>query len=405
MRETLSISRLFTILVIMPILAAMPTVVCGQNDPPPATPLDLPDPDAPDPDGNLELPEPSDVLAAAQPPNQVPMTISAVLLASVPNMIGDFYDLGGNKVNFTFFPDDETGNNPSNMVNIPAVGGAGRRQKISENFNGQPRNRLFVNYHYFDNVIGGIGDVNRYTFGFESTYWDGTGSFEFRLPFASTLATNQALSNPLARDSEFGNLNLIWKHLLYNSDRCLCSAGMGFGFPTADAVQIQRISGATMLRIENQAYRVRPFIGVSSVPSDLFFWQAFCQLDFDVNGNSVYENGTEKIGVMQDATILFADLSGGIHVYDNPYSSLLRHIAAIGELHYSGSLQDADFVQGSNFALGSIVNRFDVLNATAGFSCLVGERTIVRPAIVVPLATGRNHQFDYEALLQVNTYF
>ncbi|HUG67252.1 MAG TPA: hypothetical protein VMM76_05855, partial [Pirellulaceae bacterium] len=73
-----------------------------------------------------------------------------------------------------------------NTVLVPAGGVAVRRMKLSENNSPIPRNRFIANYNFFNDVIGGIGDVNRYAFGFERTFLNESSSVEVLFPFAST---------------------------------------------------------------------------------------------------------------------------------------------------------------------------------------------------------------------------
>ncbi len=73
--------------------------------------------------------------------------------------------------------------------------------KLSENTSPIPRDRVFVNYSYFDNVPlqqGGV-DVNRFVPGFEKTFFNGITSVEVRAPMASTLDQRSAHDRPERR--------------------------------------------------------------------------------------------------------------------------------------------------------------------------------------------------------------
>lgn len=308
---------------------------------------------------------------------------------------------------YAFDPDP---NGTLQTILVPPGGGAStRRVKLGENNSPQPRNRVFFTYNYFNNVIAGLGDVNRYSGGAELTYGNGIGSLECRLLMAGTIDSTQNLTSPGARGSELGNLTLIWKHILYQNDNGLISGGCGFGLPTADDTRLILPDGHELLRINNEAVHILPYIAALSSPSDRFFWQAFVQFDFDCNGNSagldLFNTGLQPLGVAQDPALLFLDFSAGYVLYDNPDAPLIRSAAALAELHYTSTLQNDDALQGPGFTIEGFTRRFDVLNLSTGFNVQVGRRTMIRPAIVVPLKNDDDKHFDYEATVQANVYF
>jgi hypothetical protein len=98
----------------------------------------------------------------------------------LPSMFGDFY--GGSSLVATI-----TDTSFPAVVNFPAGGAAVRRVKIGENNSSIPRDRFIFNYSFFNDVNDGIGDVNRYTVGFEHTLFSENNSIEVRFPIASTL--------------------------------------------------------------------------------------------------------------------------------------------------------------------------------------------------------------------------
>ena len=66
------------------------------------------------------------------------------------------------------------------------------------------------------------------------------------------------------------------------------------------------------------------------------------------------------------------------------------------------TLENADTVNAAGLNITSSNNRYDVVNLSLGASILVNESFTVRPAMVVPLASGDGEQFDYEAMVQLN---
>ncbi len=324
---------------------------------------------------------------------------------------------------------------PAPIVVLIPGGGALRRARIAENNSPEPRDRCYFTYNFYNDVIGGIGDVNRYVFGCERTFLNGMASLEVRLPFASTLDHDQQTNGIVANGTEFGNLTAILKVLMRESDTWLWSMGVGFGAPTADNISIRRPGGPTILESHNRSVHVLPYMSILATPNERFFWQAFVQLDVDANGNPVVAAvpggrggggqggggqggggggafpqpiaaagvpGGNRIGVLQDQTILFADLNVGFFAYENAESEGITAVAPMVELHYAGTLRDSDRVAGNGIAVTNIVNRYNVTNVTAGMTIFWNNTATIRPAIVVPMGTGTNRQFDYEAGVQVN---
>ena len=291
------------------------------------------------------------------------------------------------------------------IVNVPLGGAAVRRVKIADNTSPEPRDRLFFNFNFFNDVIGGMGDVSQYTVGCERTFWDGSSSLELRVPFAATLASEQSAEGVEARDFEFGNLAVWFKTILYEVPTGLISAGLGVAVPTASPSRV--LFGQTpILEIENQAVHLLPYLGVMSTPQERWFWQGFLQLDVGTNGNPVQGDVTgqslSQIGVLQDATLLFADVGVGYSLYQKPGGGGLTSVSPTAELHYSTTLQDTDIADGNGFLVRSPTRRFDVLNLTLGTSLLWNDRLWIRPAMAIPLRDDDDEHFDYEAMVQMD---
>lgn len=319
------------------------------------------------------------------------------ILARVPSMIGDFF--GGGR--------PRNGPNTQNRPAPPRGGAAVRSVKITENYTPAPRNRVFATYHFFNDVYDGeIGDVNRYMFGFESTYWDDKRSFELRIPVAHTLDSKQVDDPFVAKTGEVGNLTLTFKNVLLEHDDFLLSAGLGITFPTADDSQVVRpMDLREILRVENEAVHLLPFLGLIATPTERLFVQSSAQLDIDPSGNpargDLMAMNLNPLGVIQDSTLLFLDLSLGCWLYENA-DACLTGVASIIELHYTTTLNDADLIQQAGFLVGDLSNRFDILNLTMGAHFQFNNRCSVRPGFVLPLRSGDDQQFDFEFFLQGN---
>jgi hypothetical protein len=295
-------------------------------------------------------------------------------------------------------------------LDVPAGGGAAvRRIKLAENNSPIPRDRLFGQYNFFNDVPNGFGDVSRYAFGFEKTFWDGGMSLDVRFPFAATLASDQTTDAIGSKDAEFGNTTLIWKSLLWEDSTLLVSGGLGVALPTAEGTRLFLANGRQILQIDNDAVHLLPFGAFLATPNENTFFQAFCQLDLDPNGNRIQGDpaggALQPIGTLQDSTLLFLDMTLGTWVYRNPYAAAVTGIAPVVELHYSSTLQDTESVVGNGFTINSVSRRFDVLNATVGTHVFLGDQLTITPAMSFPLRDGDDQQFDFEGIVQANWYF
>lgn len=296
-------------------------------------------------------------------------------------------------------------------VKPPIGGGAAvRRVKLADNNSPMPRDRLFFDYRFFHDVIAGIGDVSRYTFGFEKTFRDGNSSIEVRFPFAATLDSEQMVSGRAARNFESGNLTLIYKDVVYASDSLLGTIGTGIAFPSADGTTVTRDQVGRILEIDNQAIHLLPYAGFLWQPNEEYYLQGFCQFDFDTAGNPVYADAAggklPRIGVLQESSWLFLDLSGGYWLYQSDtYDSLIQRVAAVGELHYSSTLQDADRVSGNNIDVFLPSNRLDIINTTFGFHIETKRNSTIATALGIPLRSGDDKRFEYELIVSFNSLF
>ena len=132
------------------------------------------------------------------------------------------------------------------------------------------------------------------------------------------------------------------------------------------------------------------------------------QLDVAANGDPVFGDLTggplPKIGVFNDSTLIYVDVAASHILYRNPCCNFLKQVIANGEIHYSGTLQESDFVQRGNLNYSNLKRNFNVVNATAGLHLVLGNNMVVTPAMAVPLRDGLDEQFDYEAIVHLN-YF
>ncbi len=348
---------------------------------------------------------PADQVAdgAAQPLNP-PASAStpAVSQESVaPNMIGDAFGL----------PFLET----INGFIVPLPGGGVGTSKIAENSSPIPRDRVYLNYSYFNSVpllATGV-DVNRFTPGIEKTFFEGMSSIEVRTPFASTLSNNLFADGTTNTDStEFGNLTVYLKQLFYTSDTLAVSGGLGLTLPTAGDSTVFLAAGLPpLINIRNQSVHLLPFLGSLYTPTDQLFVQQFLQFDFDANGNaiSIDDGGGTLIpaGRLNDQTVLYYSIGGGYWLYDNPNSDrLFTRIAPIVELHYNKSLTGTDGLLNANvIGVNLTGSNLDLLNGVVGMTAMMGENKSLTLAYTTPLGAGDNRQFNGELRVMFNWYF
>lgn len=327
-------------------------------------------------------------------------------LASVPKMFGDTLSAGGILI-LPLDPNLQRGGS----VPVPTPF-AFRRSKISENNNPLPENRCYFMYNHFHNALPVTfqsgpsfvtrdSHVDQYTVGIERMILNDTASVEVRMPFMSSfdfaLDPNLAVSG-----GNVGNLALIYKQLLYWEDTFAIGAGSSIEFPTGSDVDAN-LFGSTVT-IENDAVRFLPYVGVVSSPHEDFFWQFTAQVDLGTGGNNVVVNGVRDGSKFNDQNLLHLDMSVGRWLVLDDEAPLVTGLAGILELHYTNSMQDADSVLIDDFTLTGPSNRFDVLNLSAGINTILGSRTNLRVAAVVPLRT-EDRFFDSEFQLQLNRWY
>ena len=295
---------------------------------------------------------------------------------------------------------------PSAVIRpLPGPGVSARRVKLSENFSPEVRDRFFFNYNFFNDTFGGLGDISRYVLGMERMLVDDLFSVEVRLPMAGTYGSTQDLAKPEDRDFEFGNLTLIGKTILLRGDRFIWSGGLGVGAPTADDSRLQR-NGEDLLVVKNRSVHLLPFTSLFYRYSKDTFFQTYLQADVAANGDPVFGDLTggnlPKLGTFTDSTLLYLDFAVNRVLYRNRCSKRVRQVIGNAELHYTSTLQDSDSVGAGNLTYTNLKRNFDIVNTTVGAHIVMANNFVISPAIAVPLSSGLDKQFDYEAIVQLN---
>ena len=297
------------------------------------------------------------------------------------------------------------GSSDSSDIILPSPGVAVRRVKISENYSPDVRDRCYFNYSFFNDAFGGLGDVSRFTFGLERVLVDDLISLELRLPTAATYGSTQQLGGNQVRDYEVGNPTAILKAILLRTENYLWTGGLGVSLPLADDTLLRQ-DGIDLVRVENESVHLQPFTGLLWSPNQKWALQGLIQVDVAANGDPILSNldrtGIRQIGVFNDSTLITADVAATRVMWTGNHNTRLRSVLANSELHYTGTVQDSDFVSDGNLTYANLADNFNILNATVGAHFVFGSGLVVTPGMSVPLRDGFDEQFDYEAILQFN---
>ncbi|MBS0202280.1 MAG: hypothetical protein JSS49_05215 [Planctomycetes bacterium] len=339
----------------------------------------------------------NDVLNLAPLQNTLPNLASNSNASAIPNFIGDFGPLNANIMN---------AGNMNGTLLVPSPDAD--RQKLAENASPLPRDRVYLNYNYFDQVPSTFGNqgVNRFSPGFEKTFFDQWASVEVRLPFTSQLSNSIDVNGVNSNQVQFGNVTTYLKGLLYASPEMALSTGLGVQLPTAGDTELFAM-GQEVLKIANRSVHLMPFVAATYTPGSRFYAQGILQFDFDTNGNSVYTKPTsgpqlQLQGTMQDQSLLYASLSTGYWIYraPNPNDRGLTGIAPTAELHYNTTLQSSDTVGNTFVPASQIAN----LNGIVGLNAVFGYNKYLTVGYCTPLGRA-DAQFNSELRVMFNYYF
>jgi hypothetical protein len=307
-----------------------------------------------------------------------------------------------------------------------------------------PQDRVFFLYNHFQNALQAQSDltfpgidrafpVDRYTFGLEKTLGDNF-SAEIRMPLAGQ--TEFVTDRFEVSGGSVGNLAVIVKALLYKS--CTFAVGLGVGIdtpigsnvdgtvvvpptaPTDGMETIQRqLPGTGTFTVHDDSVHVLPYAGFVWAPTCRLFAQGFAQVDVAANGNRIdysermLGNPTTsgQLGILNEQTLLYLDLSTGYWLYRNQCASRLTGLAALVEFHYTTTLQDTDVVavpilaNQYDLTFSNCRNRVDVMDVTVGVHAEFAHHTIGRVGAAFPMQTGDNRSFDSEIQAQIEQRF
>ncbi len=293
----------------------------------------------------------------------------------------------------------------------PGAGGVVGRPRLSEDLNPLPRDRFIFNYDYFDQTqLAANGQsVNRYVLGFEKTFLDMRSSIEVRMPFASTLSSDIVVGTQNTR-TEFGDVRILFKGLLYGSDRFYLASGLGVYLPTGQDVNVS-LAGTPLVHIANRSVIVTPYVGMLFLPTDRLFAQLWAAIDVDTNGCPVdvangVSPGMSFAGRIQDQALMQWDAQVGYWLR-RPYEGggVVRGFAPFAELHYGTTVTNADILQSNAFVIGNLTNRIDEMNASAGFATQLFDNLLLMVGMAAPMRRESDRGFDYQIGVRCSWFF
>lgn len=299
--------------------------------------------------------------------------------------------------------------------------------KLVENSSPIPRDRVYFNYSYFHNanISAQRADVNRFTPGFEKTFFDNWTSIEIRTPFAGTLSNVQEVVGGGAcggvseyRDIEFGNMSVIFKSFLWQQDTWGISGGMQVLLPTAQSTRVQGTDQVgqpvQLVYVENQSVHTMPFIGAVWAPSERAFSQFMLQMDIDSNGSPAYVNsylqpgiqGTQltSAGRIVMPTFMYLGFSTGYWLYQSRGPGLTG-FSPVMELHVNQGMYAFQPIKSGGYTLGDDRGTISVINGLVGCNFEWNRRSTVTLAYVTPFGGGVDRFFDGELRAFVNWRF
>jgi hypothetical protein len=459
----------------------------------------------PEPGKEARPPEPTPPQPELAPERAVALGSEETVALAAPNMIGNLLG-AGRSVSFFI-------NRTQGAVFINGLGSTNiSNPKVAENNSPLPEDRAYFRYNFFSQATSVTGissapptfdaalsafrqstatkfyDDNMYTFGFEKTFFHRTMSVELRVPFSRTLSSDLNLSagtvtgtsadsigfggTPLPgipslvvaetpqqtlgnERTEFGNMSVILKALIFGTPTVAFSGGLSIGLPTGDdthfrvtdflgltnvnSVDIERVRD---FRIGNDTVSLSPFLAVMIKPTERFFVHGFVEFDFPLNSSSVTFMETFPVSVastfvpivpgtltppftvhsnIDEQSLLQVDLGLGYWLYRNPDGHRLTGLAPTIEMHYTTTLNNADIItlpeEGSAVVtpnallvppppqVGNRRNRLDIIDLTLGTTFEFAKRLTLATGFSLPMRGADNRTFDWEFQLQLNYYF
>jgi hypothetical protein len=262
--------------------------------------------------------------------------------------------------------------------------------KVADDQSPMPQDRVYVDFNYFNNVLGstnfrlngaiGAVDVYRETFGLEKTFWDGRASIGLRLPLNTLDVDDGIVPGVGGSNTDLGDLSVIFKYGLWYDEvtQNMLSGGLAVTAPTGPST----FAGFQAPGAVVHDTVLSPFIGYR-FNFDKLYLQGFLSLNVATDG--------------KDVTLLFNDVQLGYHLFQaRGDKDLLTSLAPVLEAHVNDPLDHRGTFNGP-------FGTTDSVNLTAGISALFRKRAQLTLGVVTPVLAPR--PFDIEALAQLNLRF
>ncbi len=353
-------------------------------------------------------------------------------------------------------------------IQHPSFGSS--RLNVAENESPVVADRVYVNYRHFNNATnvgffpgapnaaGNSLDINAWTLGIERKFTD-YSSLEFRLPIVSQLTSTPTFSQTSIQNTALplndtnvtiGNLGLLFKLAVLQTDSWYWTAGTALNLPTAPTVRVQTVINDEKYRafnpltgqpigdtgvplrllmntsVRNETVNLTPFLAGAWRPNDTLFSIGFLQLDVPLNESRISATGTSGSngqvgpialqGQVAQQVLLRSNLSLGTWLWKNDHDRIFQSCALFGEMHYTTTLNNADQLGptpvtgpvGINapvlLSYGNSANRVDTLNSVLGVQALIG-RTSISNGFIAPIRNRPDRGYDFEYSLAVNRRF
>ena len=299
------------------------------------------------------------------------------------------------------------------VLDLPLAGGS-RRFK-NEHSRALPTDRVFGTYHHFQNAIEARAlepgfvqsnaNIDRFTVGFEKTFFDGNASVELRMPMSVPASLSGSGFNYQTESA--GDLVVVLRGLLYSDESQAVGLGLTINAPTGSDLTVNLPNVGGNFTVENDATHLTPFLAYQAAPTENFFFNSFLQVDFATNANSLQLRNIGNGGIenrsLTDQTLLFLDTSFGYWLFRDPDAEFLTGLAGLLELHYTTALTDADVVSSANqqVVFGANSGSLDAINLTIGLHTEINRSTVIRAGYVTPLRDGNHRFFDSEFTVAV----
>ncbi len=287
-------------------------------------------------------------------------------------------------------------------------------------------NRFIFRQNYYHNALDSSltdwagtyynrsGSVSQYVVGFEKILdRSELMSLEMRLPLYGS--SDEVFDDGFSTQNfSTGNVQAIFKRIMYQDETRVLSMGVGVSAPTGDDTSF--IAGLEEFTIRNRATHIAPFLAGLWTPYERWFFHGFLTFDVPASSNPVEYRDLMPcgcpggyLGELTSQTLMYLDMSVGYWWYLDPNAATVTGVSSMFELHYTTSLNDADVVTGytptNDVLFTNPLQQFDTLEATFGIDVLVRDRINIRTATALPMRDSFNRFFDAEFQTSVSFLF